>query len=203
MIDSSEEKISRNSEPEPKKQKGFFRELLELLIVALVVVVPFRLFIAQPFVVNGASMEPTFDNGEYLIVDQLTYRFEPPERGEVLIFRFPKDPKKFFIKRLIGLPGETVTISNGRVYIKNSEHPEGFAISEPYVSFIKRDNFTVTLEESEFFVLGDNRLGSADSRLWGPLPVSLVVGRPIIRLFPFTRIALLPGDGSKTLREQQ
>lgn len=168
----------------------FWKELLKLSLLALVVVVPFRLYIAQPFIVDGASMDPTFRSGQYLIVDELTYHFKSPERGSVLIFKYPLDTKKFFVKRIIGLPGETVSIENGVVRIINAENPSGFYLDEPYVRFDKKENFIYTLDEKEYFVLGDNRLGSADSRIWGPVPEENIVGRPIIRFYP---PSLMPG----------
>jgi signal peptidase I len=135
-------------------------------------------------------MDPTFKTGEYLIVDELSYHFGEPERGSVLIFKYPKDPSKYFIKRVIGLPGETVQIKDGDVTIVNKENPKGFALNEPYVKFEKKDNLLVTLAAKEYFVMGDNRLGSADSRLWGPVPEDNIIGRPIIRFFP---PSLFPG----------
>jgi signal peptidase I len=180
--------------PSSQKEKGFFRELIEFALLALLVVVPFRIFIAQPYIVNGASMNPTFKGGEYLIVDQVSYRLGEPERGSVLIFRYPKDPSWYFIKRVIGLPGETVEIRNGDVWIKNDTSPEGFALREEYVEFEKKENVSVTLSAEEYFVLGDNRLGSADSRLWGPVPRDNIVGRPVLRLFPLNRLSIFPGN---------
>lgn len=178
-------------EAEIKNQDPFWKELLKLIILALVVVIPFRLYIAQPFIVDGASMDPTFKSGQYLIVDELTYHFKSPERGSVLIFKYPRDPKKYFVKRVIGLPGETVIIENGTVQIINTENPQGFTIDEPYVQFDKDEDFSYTLSEEEYFVLGDNRLGSADSRIWGPVPEENIVGRPILRLYP---PAIFPGN---------
>lgn len=177
-----------------KPEKTFLRELIEFAIVAIVIVIPFRIFIAQPFVVNGASMDPTFKNGEYLIVDQLSYRFGTPERGSVLIFKYPKDPSKYFIKRVIGLPNETVNIKDGVVTIKNSTHKNGFVLTEPYITHTKSDSFQMTLDSNEYFVMGDNRAGSADSRVWGPLPTEDIIGRPLFRLFPVSNAGTLPGD---------
>ncbi|MBX4199857.1 signal peptidase I [Candidatus Parcubacteria bacterium] len=173
------------------KTKNFFKELLKLTLIALFIVVPFRLYIAQPFIVEGASMEPTFETGQYLIVDELTYHFDAPARGSVLIFKYPKDPSKYFIKRVIGLPNEKVVIKNGEVTIINSASPNGFTLNEPYIEFTKKDSGTFTLGPSEYFVMGDNRLGSADSRLWGPVPQANIIGRPVLRFWPFT---LLPGN---------
>ena len=169
------------------------KEFFKLLILSLAIVIPFRMFIAQPFIVEGASMYPTFKNGNYLIVDELSYRFIEPERGDVLVFRYPKDPKKSFIKRLIGLPGEIVKIEKGEIRIISNEYPEGLILDEPYVILKKDENMSYTLGEGEYFVMGDNRAQSADSRLWGPLPEDNIVGRPIVRFLPPT---ILPGDNS-------
>src|SRR3989344_5353042 len=119
--------------PQDKNSKSCWKELGKLLFLALIIVIPFRLYIAQPFIVEGASMDPTFKNGQYLIVDELSYKFKSPERGSVLIFRFPQNEKKFFIKRIIGLPGETVSIKSGKVSIN------GVELNEPYVKFPKAD----------------------------------------------------------------
>ena len=173
---------------------NFWKELFKLILLSIVIVIPFRLYVAQPFIVDGASMDPTFATGNYLIVDELTYHFRGPERGSVLIFKYPRDPRKSFIKRVIGLPGEKVSISGGQVTIINTAYPEGLVLDEPYVKFGKKDSADYVLGPSEYFVLGDNRLGSADSRIWGPVPEANIVGRPIIRLFP---PALFPGDNSQ------
>jgi signal peptidase I len=181
-------------EAENKNQEPFWKELAKLVLLALVIVIPFRLYIAQPFIVDGASMDPTFKSGEYLIVDELTYRFKSPERGSILIFKYPRNPSKFFVKRVIGLPEETVIIEGGRIKIINAESPDGFYLEEPYVLYDKHENLARTLSEAEYFVMGDNRLGSADSRIWGPVPAKNIVGRPIIRFYPPT---ILPGtEGS-------
>ena len=172
---------------------NFWKELVKLALISLLVVVPFRLYVAQPFIVEGASMDPTFETGDYLIVDELTYRFRPPERGSILIFKYPKDPRKSFIKRVIGLPGESIAISDGRVMVTNTEHPEGFVLDEPYVKLSKNDNLNYILGAGEYFVLGDNRLNSADSRTWGPVLEDNIVGRPIVRFFP---PAFFPGNNS-------
>jgi len=182
---------------EKVRKSGFFKELIKFTLIAFLVVVPFRYFVAQPFIVNGASMDPTFHTGEYLIVDQLSYRtFEDPQRGEVIIFRYPEDPSKFFIKRIVGLPGETIEMRGNIITITNDENPSGFSIEENYIIHTKSDTLKVELEEDEFFVLGDNRASSSDSRIWGPLKQEFIIGRPIIRLFPLNRLQLFPGDYS-------
>ena len=179
------------TEREESKGSEFWKELLKLLLLSVIIVVPFRLFIAQPFIVDGASMDPTFKNGEYLIVDEISYRFQEPERGSVLVFKYPRDPNKYFIKRIIGLPKETVIIRNGETMIISSAYPDGLVLDEPYVELEKIDNLSFILGEGEYFVMGDNRAGSADSRTWGAVPRDHFIGRPIIRLYPPN---LLPGD---------
>jgi len=176
-----------------KKERGFWGELLSYVLTALIIVVPIRMFIAQPFVVNGASMDTTFLNGEYLIIDEISYRFGEPARGDVIVFRYPLDPKKYFIKRVIGLPKETVSITNQTITIKNEVHPQGFTLDESYTHSETVGTLDTTLGDSEYFVMGDNRILSSDSRSWGPLPEENIVGRPIMRLYPFSRIEFQPG----------
>lgn len=167
---------------------------MKLAAIVLVVVIPFRLYVAKPFIVEGASMYPTFKNGHYLIVDEVTYRFKEPERGSVLVFKYPKDPSKSFIKRIIGLPGEIVSLKEGQVTITSSEYPDGLVLDEPYVELPKSDTLTYTLGQGEYFVMGDNRAQSADSRLWGPVPTKDIIGRPVLRVVPF---GLFPGNFSE------
>ena len=176
------------------ERENFFTELLKFALVAVVIVVPVRLFVAQPFIVSGASMDPTFDNGQYLIVDELTYRFDEPKRGDVVIFKYPKDPSQFFIKRVIGLPNETVRIGHDSVSIKQ-KNGEEVTLEEPYV--VNRGNggpFSLSLGGDEYFVMGDNRPESSDSRLWGVLPRENIVGRAFLRLLPIDSLSLLPGS---------
>jgi signal peptidase I len=177
--------------PTTRTDSWDWKELVKLAALAFLIVIPFRLYIAQPFVVEGASMYPTFKNGNYLIVDELSYHFKAPARGSVLVFKYPKDTSKSFIKRVIGLPGEIVSIKDGKVTITSSAHPEGLTLEEPYIELPKSDNLSYTLGESEYFVMGDNRAQSADSRLWGPVPAADIIGRPLIRVVPF---GLLPGN---------
>lgn len=169
-------------------------EIVRFAIIALIIVVPIRMFIAQPFIVSGASMEDTFHSGEYLIVDQLSYHFDTPKRGEVIIFRYPEDTSKFFIKRVIGIPGDTISIRDDTVRISNTEHPDGFTLTEPYVESM-RPSGTVeeTLGDGEYFVMGDNRDQSSDSRTWGILTQEKIIGRAFLRLFPVSEIDAFPG----------
>jgi signal peptidase I len=180
---------------EVKKNENSFREVVKFALIAFIVIVPIRMYVAQPFIVSGSSMDPTFFNGQYLIVDELTYHFEDPKRGQVVIFKYPNDTKKFFIKRIIGLPEETVIIEKGTVTIKNAEHPEGMPLAEPYIDSENRknDSMSITLKPGEYFVMGDNRIVSSDSRVWGPLKEGYIVGRPALRLLPLQKIGLFPG----------
>ncbi len=183
--------------PENKQnwyQKSFIKDLLSFAAIIVFVVIPFRIFIAQPYLVDGSSMDPTFKSSEYLIVDQLSFRLGDPERGDVIVFRFPLNPKEFFIKRVIGLPNETVLITPGGVTIKNKENPEGFNLEEKYVVFKKTDSMNFTLGDNEYFVMGDNRGASADSRLWGSVPRKNIMGKPFVALFPVDKIRLFPGS---------
>lgn len=179
--------------PDSNREK-FFKEILSFGAIALLIVLPIRLFVAQPFIVSGTSMYPTFDNGEYLIVDELTYRFEDPKRGDVIVLRYPNDPSKDFIKRVVGLPGESVYIGADRVEIGS---PDGtrMTVPEPYVvNHGNGGSQSVTLGTDEYFVLGDNRPASSDSRSWGILPRENIIGRALLRLLPFSRADLFPGS---------
>ncbi len=184
----------------PKENSdSFFTELLKFVLVAAVIVVPLRLFIAQPFIVSGASMEPTFDNGQYLIVDELSYHLGDPKRGDVVIFRYPKDPSQFFIKRIIGLPGEQVVIENDRVLITGSDGTTT-TLEEPYVIHTGNGgNQSIALRDEEYFVMGDNRPESSDSRTWGALPRSNIVGRALVRLLPINQIGIFPGSTNPSI----
>lgn len=176
-----------------KTTKQSFWELVRFAIIAVAIVIPIRVFIAQPFIVSGSSMVPTFKNGEYLIVDEISYRLSDPTRDDVVIFRYPKDPKKFFIKRIIGLPNETVDIKGNEITITNKEHPEGFSLSQPFVKNMASNVTHFELGKDEYFVMGDNRSASSDSRYWGAVPRNLMIGRAFLRLFPLNQISIFPG----------
>lgn len=177
-----------------KKQVNSWWDLIKFSITAFLIVVPIRIFLVQPFVVSGESMIPTFHDKDYLIVDEITYRFKEPSRGDVIIFRPPNQPKGiFYIKRVIGLPGETVTIKGTKIFIYNQNNPEGFELNEPYIQNVTADSITTVVGPEQLFVLGDNRPRSSDSRVWGLLPIENITGRALIRLFPFRSIDYLPG----------
>lgn len=173
---------------------AFFWETFKIVVISLVIIIPIRYYIVQPFFVKGASMESNFQDGDYLFVDELSYQMGDPERGDVVVFRYPLDQSQFFIKRIIGLPSETIEIKEGKVIIYNKLNPEGFTLNEPYLDVGQETQgvFRTKLDGNEYFVLGDNRLRSSDSRVWGPLNRSLVTGKAFIRLWPFSKVAKIP-----------
>lgn len=177
-------------------KKSFTYDVVSFALIALAIVVPIRWFIAQPFIVRGDSMVPTFHSGDYLIVDQLSYRFEEPARGDVIIMRYPKDESVYFIKRIIGLPGETVELQGERVIIRRGPGTDALTLEQPYLpkNSFRPEYGTYTLAEAEYFVMGDNRDESSDSRVWGTLPRKDVIGKAWLRLFPPTDIDYLPGS---------
>jgi signal peptidase I len=174
---------------------SFIWELVRVFVIALLIIVPLRVFIAEPFIVSGSSMVPNYHNREYLIIDKVSYRQHEPQRGDVVVLRYPKDPTQYFIKRVIALPGETVKIDKGSVFIFNKETPNGTQLDEQYlpnqgITFGSAE--PVTLGPDEFFVLGDNRLASSDSRVWGILPKDEIVGRVWLRVFPLQNFGFTP-----------
>jgi len=181
-LDASE--VKQTSKP-----VAFIFELIQVLAVSLAIIIPVRYFLIQPFYVKGASMEPNFYDHEYLIIDEISYRLHQPQRGDIVVFRYPKDPTQFFIKRVIGLPKETVEIANGKVKIYNDAHPNGQVIDE--TGYLDQDQTatteTVTLKPDEYFLLGDNRSASLDSRYFGAVSRSAIVGRVWIRGYPIDR----------------
>jgi signal peptidase I len=178
--------------PEKTKSQSFW-ELVRFALVALVIVIPIRVFIAEPFIVSGASMVPTFTNGDYLIVDKISYLVGNPKRDDVVVFRYPNDTTKFFIKRIIGLPNETVDIKGNDVFITNAENKDGFKLEQPFVKNPANNETHLVLKNDEYFVMGDNRSGSSDSRYWGAVKRNLLTGRAFLRLLPVNHVDLLPG----------
>jgi len=196
MVEETVEMNNRDEQPPHLVRAAgrFFWELIKVFLLAMVIIVPIRYFLVQPFFVRGASMEPNFFDGEYLVVDELSYFLRDARRGEVIVFRFPQNRSQFFIKRIIGLPGETVKINNGRVEIISDDFPSGVALDE--AQYLPEDMRTggqimVKLKDQEYFVLGDNRPASSDSRSWGVLGEDEIVGRAWIRAFPVDRLGVI------------
>lgn len=169
-----------------RKSFLFAWELFKIAVIALAIVVPIRYFLFQPFIVKGASMEPNFSSGDYLIIDEISYYFREPERGEVVVFRFPQNPSQRYIKRIIGLPNETIAIKGGQVIVSSQVLDESSYLDPGSLGGRETE---VELKEGEYFVLGDNRAFSSDSRSWGSLPREFIIGRVLVRAWPFTALA--------------
>ena len=179
-----------------KKYIPFVVELVKIAVIAFVIVAPIRYFLFQPFIVSGASMVPNFASGDYLIVDEISYRFSEPQRGDVIVFDagFIKGYSgQRFIKRVIGLPGETVDVKNNQVEIRPKGYPDEKTIilDEKYLpdDFLTYGNINITLKADEYFVLGDNREYSYDSRMWGFVPEHYIIGKAYLRIFPITNLS--------------
>ncbi|MDD3284865.1 MAG: signal peptidase I [Patescibacteria group bacterium] len=182
-----------------KSSLSFVLEITKTVIISLAIILPIRYFLIQPFVVDGASMQPNFHDKEYLIIDEISYRFGAPERGDVVVFKNPENHKEFYIKRTIGLPGESVKIEDGEIYIKAINSDEFIKINE--LDYLPEDYKTfsylkeVDLKDNEYFVLGDNRNNSKDSRIIGPVNKSLIIGKVWFRGLPLNKISTF--DSSK------
>ncbi len=166
----------------------FVLDLAKIFLVALVIFGSVRYFLVKPFFVKGASMEPNYDDGQYLVINEISYRLSPPQRGDVIVFKYPLDPSQYYIKRIIGLPGETVEVAGGKVIIYSQQHPDGQALNES--EYLNKDIFTPfegrqKLSADEYFVMGDNRSASYDSRKWGPVKKELIIGKVWLRAWPF------------------
>lgn len=213
MTGERNEEKKDNSQVEEYGAGGVIWELVKMVFWVIVIIVPLRVFLVQPFFVQGTSMEPSFEDREYLVINELGYKttkigfgygekeinlftiksFKEPKRGEVVVFRYPKNPSVYYIKRVIGLPGEKIEIKNGEVKIYNPENPEGFILDEgSYLSPGEKTlgDQVVELSDSQYFVLGDNRNYSSDSRSWGPVPRENIVGKVLLRAWPLRRATL-------------
>lgn len=170
----------------------FLSEVIQIVVISSAIILPIRYFLIQPFYVKGASMEPTFFDKEYLIINELHYRLNEPVRGDVAVFRYPRIPSEYFIKRVIGLPGETVEIRDGKIFLYTKEKPNGYELQESYLDEIFTDGIKrVTLGLDEFYVLGDNRDESMDSRMFGPVKREYFIGRVMFRGLPLSRMGVI------------
>ena len=174
-----------------KKILVFIWEIVKIVIVALLIVIPIRYFIFQPFLVRGQSMEPNFQNNDYLIIDEISYRFNEPQRGEVIVFKSPTYPSQRFIKRIIGLPGEEIKIEDGKIIISEKGEEKQILDESVYLpsSIQTLGEAQISLSENQYFVLGDNRYSSYDSRRWGPLLRGDIIGRVLFRAWPLVALA--------------
>ncbi|HXV27278.1 MAG TPA: signal peptidase I [Candidatus Paceibacterota bacterium] len=172
----------------------FIWETVKVVLIALVIILPVRYFLIQPFFVKGESMFPTYHDKEYILVDKWTYRTARPQRGDVIVFKAPTDVNDYFIKRIVGLPGERVVVQNNTVRVFNAEFPDGFTLNEKVYlpdSHITEGTDDRLLEDDEYYVLGDNRQHSSDSRAFGPVRRELFSGMSWLRLWPLERIDFL------------
>ncbi len=172
-------------------------KLLLLILSILIIIKLIQSFIIQPFLVDGGSMLPNLQSGELLLIDKLTFDVNNLKRGDIIVFRHVKNDQydgRFFIKRLIGLPGDTVTVENGVTTIYNKENPDGMILDE---SFIKHKdnikNLNITLNNNEYVAFGDNRAESYDSRSWGVINKKDISGKAVFRIYPFNEITTDPG----------
>lgn len=182
---------------------GLLLEMVKVFLLAVVIIIPVRVFLFQPFFVQGSSMEPNFEDGQYLVISEFGYKqttvdaieklgftvrpFKEIARQDVAVFRYPKHPEQYFIKRVIGLPGEAVEIKKGKVVIYNTTHPEGFVLDESaYIgpNIVTQDMPRTAVGENEYFMMGDNRSASYDSRAIGPINKDKVIGRVLMRAWP-------------------
>lgn len=168
---------------------SFVLEIIKIVIICLAIIIPLRFFLIQPFFVKGESMEPNFSDRQYLIIDQISYRFTEAERGDVVVFRYPLDPSQFYIKRIIGLPGERVEVDDGHITVFNDGNKEGIVLDESYIppTIETPGDVDYKLGDEEYFVLGDNRNASSDSRVWGALSKKYIVGKAWVRVFPVSK----------------
>jgi signal peptidase I len=179
---SNEETSSSRGTP---RFYGLLREIGETLLIAGMLFLAVNLFTAR-IRVEGGSMEPSLHDGEFVVINRLAYRWNDPDRGEIIVFRFPLDPERRFIKRIIGLPGDTVTVREGQVLVNS------LPLEEPYVSAPPRYDGTWTVEDGHVFVLGDNRNNSSDSQNWGSLRKEEIIGKAIIVYWPLGDLGVIP-----------
>ena len=172
----------------------FFFDFLETIVVALSIFVVIYLFFVQPHEVKGSSMEPNFHNNEFILTDKISYRFQNPKRGDVIIFRSPNNPDVDYIKRIIALPGEKVKAKNGYIYVDETK------LSEKYLNDLTflfptsklQNDIDIIVPQDEYFVLGDNRPHSSDSREFGPISRSSIIGKAFIRYWPLPLLGVIP-----------
>src|SRR3989344_6877962 len=181
---------------------GYFVDIIETIVVAAAIFFVVYLFLLQPHQVRGASMEPNLSNGQYILTDKISYRFDKPRRGDIIVFKAPVDPNFDYIKRIIGLPGESIQIKGGKIIIKNTTHPKGFVLEEPYKingsdqpGTLLEDNREFKISEDNYFVLGDNRNQSFDSREWGELSRKNIIGKTWLRYWPISKLSFVKSVG--------
>ena len=175
--------------------KKFIWEVAKVVVISLAIIIPIRYFLIQPFYVKGASMEPNFYDYEYLIIDEISYRFDDPQRGDVIVLKDPRNTRQYFIKRVIGLPGESVEVKEGEIKIFNTENPDGMILNEDkYLDIKTGGEIALSLGVDQYFILGDNRSASLDSRIFGPIEEDEIIGKVWIRAWPFSRLNIFKSN---------
>ena len=177
-----------------RKLFDFIFELIKVVLISLIIIIPIRYFLIQPFYVKGASMEPSFYDHEYLIIDEISYRFKDLKRGDAIVFRYPRNPQEYFIKRIIALPNESIQIKDGEVHVYNNNNPQGFILEEDYLGNVETYSLNeeiIELSDNEYYVLGDNRTSSKDSRSFGSVDDSFIIGRVLLRGWPIDRMGFI------------
>lgn len=188
---------------------GLFMEMARVFLLAVVIIIPVRVFLFQPFFVQGSSMEPNFEDGQYLVISEFGYKetnvgfndpykigvkpFKEIQRQDVAVFHYPQNPEQFFIKRVIGLPGEAVEGKNGKIIIYNKENPKGLVLDESaYIGkeILTQDFPRMEVAKDSYFMMGDNRMFSFDSRSIGSINKNKIVGRVLLRAWPVEKFSL-------------
>ncbi|OGL88531.1 signal peptidase I [Candidatus Uhrbacteria bacterium RIFCSPLOWO2_02_FULL_51_9] len=188
--------------PTPSRRLGYgaagvgvvLLELIKVAVLAGITIGAVRYFIFKPFVVHGASMAPNFYENEYLIIDEVSYRFKEPARGDIVVLRNPHKKEEFFLKRVIGMPGERIMVRDSQVFLAKDKNTAPVALQEAYLPSreFTPGSVDITLQENEYYVLGDNRDASLDSRIFGPIPGDSIIGRVLLRGWPFDRAQRFP-----------
>lgn len=178
---------------------SFFLDIIETVVVALSIFLIIYLFVMQPHQVNGLSMYPSFDDGEYLLTDKVSYKMHEPQRGDVVVFRAPEATQCpegtgcDFIKRIIGLPGETVIVKDNQLFINGERLTESYLSAEVITrAGTYTANGPIVVPQDSYFVVGDNRNHSSDSRTWGPVPANNILGKVFFRYWPLNKMGILP-----------
>lgn len=186
---------SQSNENDDVHEKGFlsktalfFLEIIKIIVLAGITIGLIRYFLFKPFYVKGSSMEPTFYEQDYLIIDEITYRFRNPQRGEIVVLNSPVN-EDHYLKRVIALPGERVKVEDKKVIVYNDENPRGLVLDEVYLEEETPGSVSITLGDGQYFVLGDNRDASYDSRRFGAVSIEEIVGRVWFRGWPFSRVS--------------
>jgi signal peptidase I len=169
-------------------------DFLQGIVVFLAILVMVYLFLLSPQEINGQSMDPTFHNGEYILTNKVEYKIKDPARGDVVIFKSPRNKEVDYIKRVIGLPGERIKLVNSTYYLNDKPLDESAYLAETvktYPGSFLTENVEYTIPAGKYFVSGDNRTHSSDSREFGPIPKEDFIGKALLRYFPFDRTGLI------------